>query len=206
MEERKRLPAIEDALLQLHESPTVDYKEAFAWNEKDKEQACEIVKDLIAFANSAGGFIFIGVKELPDHSFEHTGMSDEQLHTWEQTRVANFAERHVQPRLSFTMRTYPYNEMRFVVIQVQPFTDLPHLCVRECTGVVREITLYVRNEKNESAPVRTPDDVSRIIERALRNRSDRLLESVHTILRGADITPVVRDKEQFRQQLSEIEL
>jgi hypothetical protein len=75
---------------------------------------------------------------------------------------------------------YSFNDVTLVVLQIHTFSDLPHLCVREIEGV-REMTLYVRNEKNESAPVRTRDDTNQIIEQAVRNRHDRLLESFRSV-------------------------
>ncbi len=196
---------IERALNQLHESPSLDYKQAMLWNEKEAETGCSLVKDLIAFANSEGGYIIIGVKELPDHRFMHTGLDADQLRTWEQTRLGNFVDARVEPRVRFILRTYTFNGMCFVVIRVQPFDDLPHLCVRKCAGELREMTLYVRNEKNESAPIKTPGDMNRIVERAVRNRHDRLLESFRSILTGAIINPTLMDRQLFADQLHEAE-
>lgn len=194
-------PDIERALNQLYESPDLDYKGPMAWDEKDKEKGCALVKDLIAFANGDGGYIIIGVKEDQDHSFRHVGLSDEQLRSWEQTRIANFVGERVEPRIRFTVRQYPYKDMLFVIIRVEPFVDLPHLCVRKCAFELRDMTLYIRNEKNESAPVRTPGDLNRIVERAVRNRHDRLLESFRAILTGAEITASITAREEFEEQL-----
>jgi hypothetical protein len=52
-------------LLRGHESKDLDYKAAMEWNEGDKKACCELVKDILAMANTLCGFIALGVSELP---------------------------------------------------------------------------------------------------------------------------------------------
>jgi predicted HTH transcriptional regulator len=60
-------------LLRGHESKDFDYKMAAQWNETDKKACCELVKDILAMANTAGGFIVIGVSE-PTTGFSLMGL------------------------------------------------------------------------------------------------------------------------------------
>jgi hypothetical protein len=70
------LPAISELtaiLLRGHESKDFDYKMAALWNETDKKACCELVKDILAMANTGGGFIVIGVSE-PTTGFSLMGL------------------------------------------------------------------------------------------------------------------------------------
>jgi hypothetical protein len=54
-------PPIEKALCSIRESKNVDFKSSFDTNEKG--EWCEIIKDLVAIANSGGGVILVGVED-----------------------------------------------------------------------------------------------------------------------------------------------
>jgi hypothetical protein len=83
-------PAINELiaiLLRGHESRDFDYKAAVDWNEAaDKKACCELVKDILAMANTAGGFIVIGVSE-PPMGFSFDGVSPVQAKTFDTTRL-----------------------------------------------------------------------------------------------------------------------
>jgi len=54
---------IEQVIKSGRETKSLDYKGATAWDEGDKKACCSVVKDILAFANSGGGYIVVGVDE-----------------------------------------------------------------------------------------------------------------------------------------------
>lgn len=78
------------------ESKEVEYKGPLAWDEDDKKGCCELTKDVIAIANTGGGWIVIGVRESPT-GFLPEGLSAEQAESFETTRVNRFINNYAEP-------------------------------------------------------------------------------------------------------------
>lgn len=195
------------ALRQGDETRSVDYKAAIVWDEKDKATCCGIVKDILAMANTDGGLIIIGVDELDDGTFAKRGVPSHMLSGWESTRVSNFVQNYADPPIDIRIRRLTDDGLTFIAIDVPPFSNVPHLCVKnyekDGSRILSAFTLYVRTANKESAPIKSAADFDLIIERAVRNRSDRLLTSIRSILVGADITTTVSATEQFERQLQQ---
>lgn len=191
------------ALRQNDETRDVDYKAATAWDEKDKAKCCGIVKDVLAMANTRGGLIIFGVDQRMDGLFDPSGMPNHMLPSWETTKVNNFVQRYADPPINTRTRRFSDNGKTFIAIDVPPFPDVPHLCIKDFPSELIRFAMYVRTANNESAPIGSSADFSAIIEQAVRNRSDRLLVSVRSILVGATATPTVSAREQFEQQLAQ---
>jgi hypothetical protein len=196
-----------DVIRQAYEARDVDYKAPAAWNEtEDKKVCCEIVKDVLAMANSRGGFIVIGVEEpLADGAYRYTGLTSEQLRSWETTRVNQFVQRYADPPVNTTLQRVEDDGKWYVVISVPVFSDVPHMCRQDFPSTLQRFTLYVRTANNASAPLGSAADFSVVIEQAVRTRSNQLLESMRSVLVGASIMPTLTDDERFRQQLAEVE-
>ena len=75
-------PELIAILLRGHESKDFDYKSAAEWDEKDKKACCELVKDILAMANTLGGFIVIGVSESAS-GFSFDGVTPAQAKTFD---------------------------------------------------------------------------------------------------------------------------
>src|SRR5258708_2603545 len=90
-------------LLRRNESKDLDYKAAMAWNEADKSICCGLVKDILAMANTRGGFIAIGVSEQPTgYSFD--GVSPDQAKTFDTTRLNRFLQGYADPPINALLR------------------------------------------------------------------------------------------------------
>jgi hypothetical protein len=198
-------PAINELtaiLLRGHESKDFDYKSAMEWDEVDKKACCELVKDVLAMANTLGGFIAIGISEHPD-KWSFDGVSTEQAKSFDTSRLNRFLQNYADPPINALLRKVNYDGKVFVMIEVSAFSDTPHICQREYPGVLSAPTLYVRTDNNESAPVRSSGDFKAVVERAVRNRGDSLLASFRSILTGGSITPEPSAREKFLTQRSE---
>ena len=126
------------------------------------------------------------------------------LATWETARINNFLQKYADPPINTRIRRFAENSKTFVAIDVPPFPNVPHLCVKDYPRELIKFALYVRTANNESAPIGSSADFSAIIEQAVRNRSDQLLASFRTILVGAITTPTLSTRQQFEQQLAQV--
>jgi hypothetical protein len=166
-----------------HESRELDYKAASAWSEKNKKACCELVKDILAMANTTGGMIAIGVSEAST-GFVWDGMSEEQAASYDTSRINRFLQEYADPPINALLRKVAHEGKIFVIIEVPQFPETPHICQKDFPDVLRATTLYVRTHNNESAPISSPADFRLIIDQAVRNRSDQLLVAVRSIMIG----------------------
>jgi len=186
-------------LLRGRESKDFDYKAASAWDEKDKASCCALVKDILAMANTLGGFIVIGVSETPT-GLSFDGVSADQADSFDTSRLNRFTQRYADPPINALLRKLGYDGKTFILIEVPPFSNTPHICRKDLPGVLSAPTLYVRTDNNESAPVSSPADFQAVIEHAVRNRGDALLASFRSILTSGTVPRELSAMEQFTAQ------
>lgn len=78
------------------EDEHLDYKVSLDWNSGDKSEKAELVKDILAFANTRdGGRIIIGVE---DGTFEPVGLDEGVLKSLDVTKVNAFLKSYTDRR------------------------------------------------------------------------------------------------------------
>lgn len=192
----------ESLILRGVEGKDLDYKGPCAWDGYDKKTRCELVKDILALANTGGGWLVIGVRETGT-SFTPDGVSDGQAASFETTQVNTFLNNYADPPINTSIHKPEVGGKRFIAIGVPGFSDTPHICQKEFPGVLTAPTLYVRTSNNESAPIKSSADFRSIVERATRNRADSILESVRAVLTHGVVERGPSDREQFEIHVSE---
>lgn len=184
------------------ETKTLDYKGPSSWDEKDKKACCELVKDILAMANTGGGYIVVGVAESAA-GFDFLGLSDDQLKSFDPSRISRFVQNYADPPISCEVAKVTSHARTFAVIEVAGFSDTPHICQKDFEGVLRATALYVRTDNSESAPIKSSADFRRIVEAAVRNKQDQLLQSFRAILVGtAKAHAADQSTTQFREELN----
>jgi predicted HTH transcriptional regulator len=105
-------------LLRRREGKTLEFK-------RDLSSPDGILRTLIAFANTAGGVVLIGVEDVTRHV---RGVSD-PLATEE--RLANLIDHSIEPRLLPDLDILPWRRTHIVAVQVHPSSSRPHYLRRE---------------------------------------------------------------------------
>lgn len=189
-------------LLRGRESKDLDYKGPMGWSEGDKGACCSLVKDILAMANTLGGFIVIGVSEQPT-GYSLEGISADQAKSFDTSRLNRFLQAYTDPPINAFLRKVSHDGKTFVLIEVPQFSDTPHICQKDYPGVLTSPVLYVRTDNNESAPIRSTADFRSVIERAIRNRGDALLSAFRAILTSGATSPELPARDEFLTQRSE---
>src|SRR6266705_1580956 len=97
-------PELIAVLLKGFESKDLDYKGPSSWDEKnDKKGCCALVKDILGMANTLGGFIVIGISEIPT-GYSWDGLTQDQLDTFDTSRLNHFLQNYADPPLNARLR------------------------------------------------------------------------------------------------------
>ena len=159
-----------DTLLEgAEETDVLEFKEAMPWGDG-------LIKDILAMANlQDGGRIVIGIE---DETYVRQGISDSQIATYKsdimRDQVAPFAD----PFVEFTTSVRAdRNGLRYVVIVVSPFRELPVICKRD-GGPKNELqagAIYYRSpvRRPQSARVSSASDMRSIVEVAAARQLQR---------------------------------
>lgn len=162
----------------------------------------QVVKAALAFANTRdGGYIVIGMTQLPGDRYEPEGMDPEHLGEYTLDKVQDFVNGYAAPFVSLDATRHGYGGKTFFVIAVDPFDDVPVICTSGA-GDLQQAAIYTRSRRMiSSAPIRNPEDMRALIDLATdravaRLRARGILQSV------APSAPT--DEELFARQEGDI--
>lgn len=180
---------LEELLSQKVETKNLDCKTSFSWSSADSDTKCELVKDILAFLNTQdGGVIVIGVR---DDTLEPVGMTDADFASFDTTKVNDFLHRYTDPQSSCEVQKLSSRGLNFVVINVLEFKDIPVICKKAANSsrepsktILKLGGVYVRTEKATSVLVPTSEEMRDLVNRAVLKRSDQLLSTIRTLLKG----------------------
>jgi hypothetical protein len=158
----------------------------------DARSKGELVKSLMAFANTAdGGHLLVGVGRS-EGGFVVEGVSMAQASSFDPSVVADFARSHCSAMPPFRKYNVWLDGSLVVLIDVLEFTDEPIVCTNDLDDVggriLRNGALYVRTDAAESVEVRDADDMHRVLRLAQRKHASALLRSVREIVGDRPLT------------------
>ncbi|MEX0921426.1 MAG: ATP-binding protein [Rhodovibrionaceae bacterium] len=159
------------------------------------EERSKLAKEIIALANSGGGYIFIG---FSDEGEGHPEIEPEQgqLEAFTQDTVSDIVRRYVEPPCQCGLEFYTRDgsEIRHPVIIVPGEHRTPVWAKRSSPGQggagderTLEITrVYVRRPGGASEPARTQDDWEKLLDRLVKARQSDQLDAIREILNPSD--------------------
>lgn len=121
-----------NAILRLSEGKTLEFK-------RDASSSKQILKTLVAFANSAGGKLVIGVE---DRSRNVVGVPDPR---GLEERLANLVADSIEPRLLPEIEVVAWRDTQLLVVEVYPSALRPHYVKTEGSGVGTYVRLGSTN-------------------------------------------------------------
>ena len=191
---------VQGMLDMLQEGRTVDFKKASSWD--DLKQG--IPKDILAMSNLRdGGIIIIGVEEN-NNLWNCTGMTDEQINTYNPDDMIDYVNKYASPSINFDIVTHEDDKrLKYLVIQIHEFDEKPIVCKRNYSNELRQGAFYIRPlGKAESREVQTADEMHDLLELAVEKRTRNFLRQIHRA--GIDLEAlqlVKTDADKFDKEL-----
>jgi predicted HTH transcriptional regulator len=142
-----------------------------------------------------GGLVIVGVSEDAGKKLTATGLTDEELATWDYDTLCDQVGKYADPSVSLEIEVVPANGKNCLVIKVNEFGDMPIICKKErifdpdaSRGRPGRVTVLLRGaiysrslRKPESKPIEATEDMRELIRLAtekevVRYRALRALE------------------------------
>ncbi len=191
-----------------NENRNLDYKGAFSWATASKDEKCEIVKDVLAFANTRdGGVILVGIN---DKTGVFEGLSDEQYPSFDQTKFNEFVHKYVDPRHTSFLHKKSIDGKKIVAIEVPEFGDVPILCKHSVQNgtkntqlILRQAGLYKRTDKATSELIEDADEMRELLNRGILRRQDDLFRAFKQILLPARTKAPLEPAAEFRREIED---
>jgi predicted HTH transcriptional regulator len=161
----------------LQEARAVDFKRAAPWDQLKQG----IPKDILAMSNLRdGGIIVVGIEE-GNKEWNCTGMTDEQLNTYNADNMIDHVNKYASPPVTFDVVKHADMEgLTYLVIQAHEFEERPVVCKRNCADELREGAFYIRPlGKPESREVQTADEMHDLLDLAVEKRTRNFLHQIH---------------------------
>jgi hypothetical protein len=138
------------------ESDSLDFKsEQYKFTSATDEQKSELLKDIIAMANSwreETGYIILGIIEKPEKPNELIGITEHI----DDSRLQEFINNKTNKICSFSYKTVTFEDLTFGIIEI-PVQKRP-LFLKKQYGRLKQDTVYVR--RGSSTTEAKPDEIS----------------------------------------------
>jgi predicted HTH transcriptional regulator len=168
---------IEELFGRKQESAKLDYKRAY--DPEQRRDVVELTKDVIAMANTAGGYVVIGVGD----SGEEIGLSEKAVGKLDEAKIRAQLQAYVgTPMDLFLNKTMVRNEKRYAIITVLRSPRSPVVVEKDGQYGEKSVTVFRKGDvfvRHGSASERwNQEDVRVIYARVVEREKERWLAEV----------------------------
>lgn len=174
------------------ESRNLDFKRSMPWDETTQYR---IIKHILAFANSGGGYIIVGYDEKGvTDSEKRTGIAGNHRSTWETTKVNQLLSSYADPPVDVDVYEVPNSEQGrpFLILDIPEHGSVPHVCKQSkhasagAQMILRKGATYYRTASKSCEEICDSNDYRELIRRCLINDKRKLLRDFEQILSGKE--------------------
>lgn len=192
---------IEDLLTLGRESRSFEVKGPGALT--DSAFCARVARAVMAMGNLRdGGLVCLGIDDKALDS-KLPGLSDEQLAQWSDfDNVHDALARFTRPAAAFALQPLELSSgARIVVLDVAEFDDVPHVCERDHSDILRRGALYVRPRgKPRSEHVPSSEEMRELLELATEKRVRAFIGHLGAVgLLGTSSSPPGGEQEYARE-------
>ncbi len=190
-----------------HESPDVDAKGPGSWKVWGKAEKAELVRDMMAMANSdRPGWILLGISEGDAGEWVYDGLTEAQSASFDASTIGGKVKRFADPEVAFSVHRARIDGRRYVAIRTEPFHNMPHICKASHPDILDEGAIYIRNEACESMKVASAEQMRELIERAVQMHADSIVGRIAELMAQAGrLAPSVAAPEPETRWAGQIE-
>jgi predicted HTH transcriptional regulator len=165
------------------ERPDLDYKGPVNWNNWARREKAELVRDVMALANSdIPGYIIIGATDEGGVVRSYDGLSDEEIQSFDPSKIADKVKRYADPEVRFELYKPTVDGKRYVVIRVLPFQSVPHICRMSYNDILEEAAVYVRGEGARTTKIPSSEHMRRLVDRSIQISADTLVDRIRRLV------------------------
>ncbi|RWX25835.1 ATP-binding protein [Rhizobium leguminosarum] len=128
--------------LKTHESEATECKEGFCL--KPENRFADPLRSIAGLANNEGGFVFFGVKELPDGSLNIVGLRDEAFTLTDPAELNRCLAGSMSPVPVFSMFSLDFDGLKVGVIQIEKLDLPPIVAIKNVNNEFKEGAIYYR--------------------------------------------------------------
>jgi predicted HTH transcriptional regulator len=131
------------------ETANLDYKAGFEWTKQNRDLQLELVRDMMAMANTRdGGTIILGVA---DGSYAINGITAGMIQSLDQTDIGQMLASYADTAVAFEVQKAKVDGKDMVAIRVAEFEQDPVICTQAAFGrdpskpILRSGAAYIRS-------------------------------------------------------------
>lgn len=200
---------IRNLLAQKSETANLDYKEGFVWTKDNRDKKYELVRDLMALANTKdGGKILFGVRNA---DFEFVGVAEDIYKSIDPNNVVQMLHDKASPKINCSISKQEIDGKKLVVFDVAEFEDVPVICTDTVKSednarmILRKGALYFRTTAAATEEISSAEEMRNLVSRAMTRRGDELLRTIQRLISGRPLAPEISAAELYEKEIREAE-
>ncbi len=198
---------IRDLLARKSETANLDYKEGFAWTKDNRDKKYELVRDLMAMANTKdGGKILFGVQNA---DFGLVGVTDDIYASIDANNVVQTLHANAASKVKCAIFKRELDGKKTVVFDVAEFEDVPVICTDtiksedQSRTILRKGAIYIRTSAASTEEICSADEMRELLGRAMTRKGDELLRTINRLMTGKPLATETSSKELYEKEVAE---
>ena len=189
-----------DLITHGREERNLDYKKSMNW--ANQETQAMVIKSCLGMANIRdGGFIIFGVDQTGEEFVLH-GMKEDDFASYSQDLVSVVVNEYADPFVELAVIPVHHNNMKFIVIQVEEFSEIPIICKKDGSRGLARGAIYTRTRRLcETARVPSQSEMREILEiateKGIRNFQSRVSKAGLAVSEPGEM-----DRKKFEKELN----